>query len=214
MDRGPQIVVWRFGAWARHSHIEGLRMSKGSMPMTMTAPTRVSVGGQEYRYFAGYDYLGFAHDPGLIEVAIASLRRYGMGVSASRITTGERKIFEDLERLIAEFLRTDDAILLPSGSLSNIALWQSLKDDISVWFSDAQAHPSFMDIAGAMPGRLRTFRHLDATDLALAARQVSLGTRFGIFTDGLFALTGDIAPLPSILDLAGNSSSSSSCGRR
>ena len=57
------------------------------------------------------NYLGLSNDPRLIEAAKASYDRWGFGLSSVRFICGTQEIHKELERRIAKFAGTDDAIL-------------------------------------------------------------------------------------------------------
>ena len=60
------------------------------------------------------NYLGLSNDPRLIEAAKASYDRWGFGLSSVRFICGTQEIHKELERRIAKFAGTDDAILYSS----------------------------------------------------------------------------------------------------
>ena len=57
------------------------------------------------------NYLGLSTHPALIEAAKESYDRWGFGLSSVRFICGTQEIHKELERRIANFVGTDDAIL-------------------------------------------------------------------------------------------------------
>ena len=128
--------------------------------------------------------------------------RYGAGAGASRLVSGTMRIHRRLEERLADFKRTEAALLFGSGYLANTGVIQALARKGEVVFSDALNHASIVDgcrLAGAETLRLRPRRR----------RAPGLGPRAGraaaaalIVTDGVFSMDGDVAPLAEIVELA------------
>ncbi|MEM7310788.1 MAG: aminotransferase class I/II-fold pyridoxal phosphate-dependent enzyme [Planctomycetota bacterium] len=102
------------------------------------------------RSFGGCDYLGLARHGRVLEAAVEALRRQGLGLGASPATTGLREEHRELERELAAFLGCEEAALLPSGAVANLAAAGALAaaageastgDPPSAWV-DPRAHPS------------------------------------------------------------------------
>ena len=60
------------------------------------------------------NYLGLSNNQDLIDAAKASYDRWGFGLSSVRFICGTQEIHKELERRIADFSGTDDAILYSS----------------------------------------------------------------------------------------------------
>ena len=69
--------------------------------------------------FSSYNYLGMSGDPVLTKAAEEAVRKYGTGVSASRLVSGQKPVHVELERTIARFVGTDDAIVFVCGHSTN-----------------------------------------------------------------------------------------------
>jgi 7-keto-8-aminopelargonate synthetase-like enzyme len=163
--------------------------------LTQTSARSAIADGRSCVYYGGCDYLALAHDPRCVRAAIDALQRTGLGAGASRLTTGERPVYRQLEESLASFLRMEAAAILPSGSLSNLALVEALEMDVSTWLVDERAHPSFMSIIKRGDTPVKLYNHLDYEQFQSQLYQLAKIPRLGVFTDGLFPLTGDIAPL-------------------
>jgi 7-keto-8-aminopelargonate synthetase-like enzyme len=150
--------------------------------------------------FAGNNYLGLASASILKEAAGEALSRYGVSVAASRISTGTEKIHVRLEKALAEFMAREAALTFASGYLGGMILLSALSAQYDDVFLDSMAHPSLRD---GIPREKQLYEYatLDVEDLRQLLRKHDRG-RSLIATDGLFALTGDIAPLERIHKLA------------
>jgi 7-keto-8-aminopelargonate synthetase-like enzyme len=156
---------------------------------------------KKFAYFAGNNYLGLAVHPFVKEASIRSIEQYGVNFSASRLTTGTATVHLELEKLLSAFKRRQDASVFASGYLGNRILLQVLRDEYDAVITDAWAHPSIID--GIPPGmnRLLYYDHGKTAHLEAILRK-NKKYRPLIITDGLFALTGEIAPLDQIVHLA------------
>ena len=161
----------------------------------------ITSNGKPYSYFAGNNYLGLANHPKLITAATDALGKYGVNFSASRQTTGTSDIHLELEKLLAEFKDRQDAVVFASGYLGNRLLLHALKDEYAAIFTDSMAHPSIMDGTPKDIAMLSTYGHCNSDHLESLLKK-SKNYRPLIITDGVFALTGEIAPIDQIYVLA------------
>lgn len=157
-------------------------------------------GGRRLLYFAGCDYHRLASHPTVLAAARNALSRLGLNVAASRATTGNHPLYAKLEAALARFFQADQAVLLPGGYAANTVVAQALAGHIDRVFVDAAAHASLLDAARHLACPVSPFRHADPADLRARMRRLGPRTRPLILTDGLFARTGTIAPLASLLD--------------
>ena len=91
------------------------------------------------------NYLGLSNDPRLIEAAKASYDRWGFGLSSVRFICGTQEIHKELERRIAKFAGTDDAILYSSCFDANGGLFETLLGPEDAVISDELNHASIID---------------------------------------------------------------------
>lgn len=153
-----------------------------------------------YIVFAGNDYLGLAKHPDLKQAAMLAIEKYGVNFFASRKTTGTADIHLELEKALAEFKGQSDAVVFASGYFGNRLLLQALKDRYTMVFADSQAHPSILEgIPEARP--VAFYRHCSVDSLEELLKK-NKRCRPMIITDGIFALSGEIAPLEGIYQLS------------
>lgn len=152
--------------------------------------------GKKYLYFGGNNYLGLASHPKVKEAAVRSVKKYGVNFSASRCTTGTASVHIDLEKQLSVFKGKQDTVVFASGYMGNCILLEILKDTYSVVFTDEYSHAS---ILAGIPGdkNVLYYNHCDADHLEYLLDQQSIKDPL-IITDGVFALTGEIAPLDKI----------------
>ena len=151
-------------------------------------------------YFAGNNYLGLANNPLLVNDAIKALKKYGVNFAASRQTTGTSDIHMELEKLLSEFKSQQDAVVFASGYMGNKILLHVLKDQYDAIFADSMAHSSIID---GIPGNMQVeyYEHANPNHLEKLLKDAPK-SRPLIITDGVFALTGEIAPVDQLYSLA------------
>ena len=84
---------------------------------------RVIVGGREMLMFASNNYLGLANDPELIKSAKEGLEKFGFGMASVRFLSGTQTIHRELEKKIAEFIGTEDAIVYSTNFIANFVFF-------------------------------------------------------------------------------------------
>ena len=150
------------------------------------------------------NYLGLSDNPELIEAAKASYDRWGFGLSSERFICGTQQIHKDLERAIADFAGTDDAILYSSCFDANGGLFETLLGPEDAIISDELNHASIID--GVRLCKAKRYRYLNNNmeDLRekLEDAKASGCKTILIATDGVFSMDGYIANMKAICDLA------------
>jgi 7-keto-8-aminopelargonate synthetase-like enzyme len=160
----------------------------------------VIADNKEYSYFGGNNYLGLANHPVVKESAIQSITKYGVNFSASRRTTGTADIHLELEKELAQFKGKQDAVVFASGYQGNSILLDILKSRYTAVFIDQQAHPSIIASIPRDIINVHYFEHCNPGHLGNLLDEHS-GISPLVITDGVFALTGEVAPLDRIYSL-------------
>ena len=150
------------------------------------------------------NYLGLSTHPALIEAAKESYDRWGFGLSSVRFICGTQEIHKELERRIANFVGTDDAILYSSCFDANGGLFETLLGPEDAVISDELNHASIID--GVRLCKAKRYRYLNNNMEDLEAKlkdaRESGCKKILIATDGVFSMDGYIANLKAICDLA------------
>ncbi|QSN63294.1 glycine C-acetyltransferase [Caballeronia sp. M1242] len=154
--------------------------------------------------FCANNYLGLADDPRLIEAAKAGLDADGFGMASVRFICGTQTVHRSLENAIAQFLRTDDAILYSSCFDANGGLFETLLSEEDAIISDELNHASIIDGVRLSKARRLRYKNNDLSDLEARLREAeAAGARYKLIaTDGVFSMDGIIANLAGICDLA------------
>lgn len=155
--------------------------------------------GRAVLYFGGTGYFGLQGHPEVIRAGIEAFRM-GTHSATTRAGFGNNPILLDLERKIAGFFGTEDAVAFPSGYMSGLFLARTAEDSWDAAFVDEDAHSSLKDGIAAVGKPVVFYRHRDADDLeAKIMAHPSAEGRFLALTDGVFPALGEIAPLPALL---------------
>ena len=148
------------------------------------------------------NYLGLTADPRVIEAAHDAIRRYGTGVTGSRLLNGTLDLHLELEAELAGWLQTEDAIVFTTGHQANLGAIGTILGPQDTVVVDSGDHASILDGVLLSRAKLRAFRH---NRLDLLEKRLQQAERDGggilVVVDGVFSMEGDVAPLPEIADL-------------
>lgn len=159
--------------------------------------------GAEVLNFCANNYLGLADHPDVVAAAQKGLQDWGFGLASVRFICGTQSIHKQLERVIAEFLGTEDTILFGSCFDANGGIFETLLTDQDAVISDELNHASIIDGVRLCKARRLRYRNRDMADLE-AQLQTAADARYRmIATDGVFSMDGYFAPLDQICALAG-----------
>jgi 8-amino-7-oxononanoate synthase len=164
---------------------------------------RTVFNGIEYDYFSGTGYLGLQNHPEVVRAAQDAIQKYGLSTGTSRGGYGEHPLFDQLEVEIRAFFGVSGCLYFSSGYLGNIILTQGLTNEYERFFIDSSSHFSVFDGARSGGKPLHLFAHLDAGDLRhQIEKYLNPGERPLIYTDGVFPISGETAPIPEYLEIA------------
>lgn len=161
----------------------------------------IQINGRRYSFFSGNNYLGLSNHPEIKKASRESIERYGLNFAAARHTTGTADIHLKLEKELSDFKGNEDAVVFASGYMGNGILLHALEDRYNSVFIDESAHPSLLDGIPRDIKHIHFYKHCDVQHLEDLVKN-DKGRQALILTDGIFALTGEIAPLDEIQTLA------------
>ncbi len=163
---------------------------------------RTIFNGREYDYFSGTGYLGLQSHPAVIQAAAEAVQQYGLSTASSRGGLGEHPLYDELERTACVFFNAEKVLYFASGYLGMSILLQGSNNRFDHIFIDADAHFSLWDAARASNKPVTVFHHCSPERLEEALRRELLPSeRPLLLSDGLFPISGEIAPLPAYLEL-------------
>src|SRR5207253_9550614 len=82
---------------------------------------RFTIEGHDYINFGSNNYLSLSYHPKVIEAAQEATRRYGTGVTGSRLLNGTLDLHRTLEAQLAEFYDREDALVFSTGYVANVS---------------------------------------------------------------------------------------------
>lgn len=191
---------------ARLGDLREQQLFRELRPVSTAQQPRVVVNGQEFINFSSNDYLGLANHPALKEAAVEAAARFGAGSGASRLISGSLEVHHELEEALAEFKRTEAALLFSTGYAAAVGTITALVGREDFIVIDKLVHASIVDAARLSGARLRVFRHNDAGDLrrilswCREQSAVSPG-QILVVTESVFSMDGDFAPLRELVKL-------------
>lgn len=177
----------------------------------------VTIAGKKVVLLCSANYLGLADNDEVKNAVIEGIKKYGIHPTGSQLISGTLDIHKELERKIAEFKYSEDAMIFTSGTMANMGVIPAIvnlplisvssylrkkffKKDMYI-ISDELNHATIIDGYRLAEAKVLSYKHCDMVDLE---KKLSLhkDKRKLIITDGVFSMDGDIAPLPAIVDLA------------
>jgi glycine C-acetyltransferase len=165
------------------------------------ADIKVSTG-KEVLNFCANNYLGLSNDKELIAAAKKALDERGYGMSSVRFICGTGDLHKELERKIADFFGTEDAILYGSCFDANGGLFGAILDENDAIISDALNHASIIDGVRLCKAQRYRYKNGDMEDLETQLKIAQAQRYRLIATDGVFSMDGNVAPLDKIYELA------------
>ncbi|MCU1678432.1 MAG: aminotransferase class I/II-fold pyridoxal phosphate-dependent enzyme [Frankiales bacterium] len=170
--------------------------------LTSPAMPVVQMEGAERIMLGSNNYLGLTGDERVMQGARDALEQYGTGLTGSRLLNGTIPLHLDLEREIAEWMGTEDAIVFSTGHQANLGVLGTILDAGDTVIADSGDHASILDGCLLSRAKLRPFRHnrLEKLEKALQRAQTDGGGVL-VVVDGVFSMEGDVAPLREICHL-------------
>lgn len=160
------------------------------------------INGQSYDYYGGCGYLGLQSHPQVLQAAAEAVLRFGLSTANSRGGLGESPVYDELEKQACAFFDCEKILYFASGYLGAAILLQSESRPSDHFFIDSDAHFSLWDAAAMCNRMISPFAHGEPTALEKTiANELQTGERPIVLTDGLFPISGEIAPLPAYLEL-------------
>src|SRR5919112_2257850 len=162
----------------------------------------VEMEGAERIMLGSNNYLGLTADPRVVAGARDALERYGTGLTGSRLLNGTLALHLELEREIAEWMGTEEAIVFTTGHQANVGTLGTILGPGDTVVADSGDHASILDGCLLSRAKLRPFRHnrIDKLERMLE-RAGEDGGGVLVVVDGVFSMEGDGAPLPQIVEL-------------
>lgn len=158
-----------------------------------------------------YNYLGFGDPDDYCTPAVLKvLKQYGPATSSVRVTGGTTQVHKDLEKIISDFLGTEDAITFGMGWATNAAVIPAVVSKGDLIISDHLNHNSIITGARASGATVRVMRHNNMNNLerllveAIINGQPRTRRPWGkilVIVEGIYSMEGEICRLKELVEL-------------
>lgn len=171
----------------------------------ITTPQRADIKvneGQEVLNFCANNYLGLSDHLRLIKAAKEAMDSRGYGMSSVRFICGTQDMHKQLERAIAEYFHTEDAILYAACFDANGGVFEPLFGAEDAIISDALNHASIIDGVRLCKAKRYRYANGNMAELEECLKEAQAQRHRIIVTDGVFSMDGNVAPMDQICALA------------
>lgn len=179
------------------------------VPKILETPAggRVTMNGKEVVNLSSNNYLGLANHPKVVQAAHEAIDRWGVGAGAVRWIGGTMSVHEELEQRLAKFKHTEAVLVFSGGFTANAGTIPAIATAKDVIISDELNHASIIDGVRLSAAKYKksegyVYPHKDMEALEKILQGAESFEKRIIITDGVFSMDGDIAPLPTIVELA------------
>ncbi len=162
----------------------------------------VTMSGRKLIMLGSNNYLGLATHPRVVEATTRAVEEYGTGACSSRVLTGTTSLHARLERRLADFKGTEDAVVFSTGFMTMMGTLSTITSEGDVVLSDELNHASIVAGCRLTDAEVRIYRHNDMGDLEEKLASCNHEQNKLIVTDGVFSMKGTLADLPGIKRLA------------
>lgn len=158
--------------------------------------------GKDVVMLGSNNYLGLTTDPRVRAAAAEALDRFGTSVTGSRFLNGTLELHLELERRLAKFVGMEAALVFSTGYQTNVGTITAILGKGDTAILDKDAHACIVDGCMMSRGEMKRFKHNDLEDLerVLSKMPEDDGGRL-VIVDGVYSMSGEIAPLPQIVDI-------------
>lgn len=187
-----------------HEVINGLKEQNlfNTLPVLESEQkNRVKMKGKEVLMLSSNNYLGFANNPRLRKAAVRAIEKWGFGTGAVRQIAGTMEIHMELERVLAKYKGTQDALVFTAGIAANRGTIQALMGEGDVIISDQLNHGSIIDGVRLTKAERKIYSHCNMQDLEKVLKESAGAKRRLVASDGVFSMDGDVAPLDQMAEL-------------
>jgi glycine C-acetyltransferase len=163
---------------------------------------RTSIDHRVVVNLSSNNYLGLTTHPKLRERALEAIRTRGVGSGSVRTIAGTMDIHMQLERKLAEFKRTEAAVVFQSGFAANAGTVAAILGREDAIVSDELNHASIIDGARLSRAAIKVFPHRDIAAARRIVEELPRTQRKLLISDGVFSMDGDLGALADLCDLA------------
>src|SRR4051794_7894603 len=205
----PRVAVDLFEKARNHERVEQLKAARDNdlLPyfrlLEGPAGPVVEMEGAERVMLGSNNYLGLTGDKRVTDAARSALDTYGAALTGSRLLNGTIPLHQELEHEIADWMKTEDALVFTTGYQANVGALSTLLAPGDTVIVDSGDHASIMDGVAMSHARVRPFRHNRLKRLEeLLERAAGDGGGVLVVVDGVYSMEGDVCDLQTVVPLA------------
>ncbi|MFL5841257.1 MAG: aminotransferase class I/II-fold pyridoxal phosphate-dependent enzyme [Thermoleophilaceae bacterium] len=205
----PRVAVDLFEKARSHERVEQLKAARDHdlLPyfrlLEGPAGPVVEMEGAERVMLGSNNYLGLTGDERVKDAARKALDEYGTALTGSRLLNGTIPLHQELEREIADWMKTEDALVFTTGYQANVGALSTLLVPGDTVIVDSGDHASIMDGVAMSHARIRPFRHNRLKKLEeILERAAGDGGGVLVVVDGVYSMEGDVCDLNTVVPLA------------
>jgi serine palmitoyltransferase len=178
--------------------------------------TRLKITGEIKKCInlGSYNYLGISGETWketCADEVFKALSDFGPCSGGGALSEGgTTRMHAQLEKMVAEFVGKEDAVVYAQGYGTNATTIPSLMGKGTLVVSDSLNHTSIVNGVRASGAAVRVFHHNDAKDLEQVLRQaIAEGQpktflpfkKILVMTEGIFSMEGEICRLPEVVSV-------------
>ncbi|KAJ1520215.1 hypothetical protein ONE63_004425 [Megalurothrips usitatus] len=172
----------------------------------------LDVDGHRCLNLATHNYLSFVERKSIEERAVQSIRKYGVGSCGPRGFYGTVDVHLELEEKLAKFMEMEEACVYAYGFSTVASAIPAYAKRGDVIFVDEEVNFAIQKGMDGSRSRIFYFKHNDVKDLERLMveyeaeakknpRKAKVTRRF-LVIEGVYMNTGNMCPLPALLELA------------
>lgn len=158
-----------------------------------------------------YNYLGFGDpDEYCTPVVKEQMKKYGPSTCSTLVDMGMTKVHRDLEKTVAKFLNTEDAICYGMGWATNATTIAALLKKGDLIISDSLNHNSIITGARSSGATIQVFRHNEMDHLEKVIRRAIINgqprtrrpwNKILVIVEGIYSMEGETVKLDELVRL-------------
>ena len=159
--------------------------------------------------FSSNDYLGLAKSEPIFHATHHYLVSNGLqwnGATGSRLLSGNHKVYEEAENVIAAFHQSERALIFNSGYDANVGFFGAVPQKGDLILYDELSHASIRDGIQLSNAKSYKFKHNDFEDLERLIQNPRPKTQdlttIYIVTESVFSMDGDCPNLEELVKLS------------
>ncbi len=189
-------------SFTRSREIQALGLYPYFRPISSAQDTEVIIEGQKVLMLGSNSYLGLTNHPEIKNAVHVAVDKYGSGCAGSRFLNGTLDIHLELEDALARHVGKESVLLYSTGFQANFGTISALVGRGEFVVADKEDHASIMDGCLLSLGTFMRYSHNDMAGLENCLRRIDPAVGKLVVVDGVFSMSGDIAPLKDIVRLA------------